>query len=313
MRENLESFHLDLSDGQSWKFSAVEEAQEWISKFAGILGLKKSESSDGKRIIFVRNWESMNDYSKIGASKEALKIQYFPLASWFFSDEFGPKFIYIRDREDILCDIGYQEIEPIEYLRMQHSLIPVYNEVQKKGGFPIHGALMVMNEMGAVLAGPGGSGKTTCCSRLPPPWQSLCDDETLIVRTKYGAYHAHPFPTWKNCFLDDDRQVWDVQHYVPLNAIFYLEQSGVDELVPLGKGMSVFLIFRLACQACRRFWLTAEPAEARLIHTRLFQNAHDLAATVPVFRLRVSLKGRFWEKMEEVLHRKEQIGIRKTG
>ena len=40
----------------------------------------------------------------------------------------------------------------------------------------------------------------------------------------------------------------------------------------------------------------------RRVRARIFENACSLAASVPVYRLRLSLTGRFWENIEEVLH-----------
>jgi hypothetical protein len=41
--------------------------------------------------------------------------------------------------------------------------------------------------------------------------------------------------------------------------------------------------------------------EERAIKEKIFENACALAGTMPAFRLRVSLEGRFWEEMERVL------------
>lgn len=41
--------------------------------------------------------------------------------------------------------------------------------------------------------------------------------------------------------------------------------------------------------------------EEKVIRKKLFDNACQLAKAVPVFSLRVSLNGRFWENMEKVL------------
>jgi hypothetical protein len=41
--------------------------------------------------------------------------------------------------------------------------------------------------------------------------------------------------------------------------------------------------------------------EVSNLRKNLFENSCRLAKAVPAFRLKASLKGRFWEKIEEVL------------
>ena len=36
-----------------------------------------------------------------------------------------------------------------------------------------------------------------------PPWRSLCDDATLVVRDASGRYWAHPWPTWSRFYTLD--------------------------------------------------------------------------------------------------------------
>ncbi len=45
------------------------------------------------------------------------------------------------------------------------------------------------------------------------------------------------------------------------------------------------------------------PPEKPSFESSLFSAAVDMAASVPCFILRLSLTGRFWEKIEEVLER----------
>jgi len=107
---------------------------------------------------------------------------------------------------------------------------------------------------GFLLAGQGGTGKSTCCRRLPNNWKPLCDDESLIVLDKSKVYHVHPFPTWSDYIQKRAKNIWDVQGSVPLSAIFFLEQSEKDEVIPLSKEQSAILMTKSSKQAYDRSW-----------------------------------------------------------
>jgi hypothetical protein len=89
--------------------------------------------------------------------------------------------------------------------------------------------------------------------------------------------------------------------YVPVKAIFFLEQSETDKVVPMGRGQSAVLMYQSAAEVCHRNWMKVNREEVSTFRKKLFENSCRLAKAIPAFRLRVSLQGRFWEKIEEVL------------
>ena len=90
-------------------------------------------------------------------------------------------------------------------------------------------------------------------------------------------------------------------NHVPISPIFFLEQAGSDEVIPLGRGEAAVFINQLATQISCRYWNNLDHEDLMSRKTNLFENATELARAVPAFRLHVSLKGRFWEEMEKVL------------
>lgn len=186
---------------------------------------------------------------------------------------------------------------------MQLSLI-ICSKAESNGGLLIHGALAERDGAGVILAGPGGVGKSTASRRLPPPWQSLSDDCALIVRDKKGLYRAHPWPTWSTFMFGGTGGSWDVQHSVPLKAVFTLAQSEADQVEPLGKGQAVCLLNESAEQA---WWMLAhdlvDEQKRLFLNLQRFTNICDLVKTIPAHLLYLSKRGRFWENIEEVLCR----------
>ncbi len=180
---------------------------------------------------------------------------------------------------------------------------------QTRGGLLLHGALAeregcgpsASSGQGVILAGPGGVGKTMASQRLLPPWRSLCDDTTLVVRDEQGAYWVHPWPTWSTFALGGPGGTWDVQRAVPLKGIFFLSQAEKTQLEPVGVGQAVTMLVESAEQVSWPMVGDMECEEIRAIHLQRFDNICALAQAVPCYILRLSLAGAFWQEMERAL------------
>ena len=186
---------------------------------------------------------------------------------------------------------------------MWFALHPIYQRSISKGGLPFHAGLVELGGRGVLLAASSDTGKSTCCRRLPDDWKPLCDDEALIVLDKNKNFRAHPFPTWSDYIERQSEKTWNIQYSVPLSRVFFLEQSEIDEVAPIGEGEAALLISESAMQICEKFWRNASEEEQRNFRKMLFNNACKMAKQIPAYRLGVSRNGRFWEKMEQVLER----------
>jgi SynChlorMet cassette protein ScmC len=184
---------------------------------------------------------------------------------------------------------------------MRLSLYPIYERALNSGGLPFHAGVVERDGKGVLLAAPKNIGKSTCCRRIPRPWNALCDEETLIVQDAQRQYLAHPFPTWSDYLTRGSNRTWNVQRYIPLAAIFFLEQAEADKVIPLGQGEAAALMNQSAMQVCVRNWMNLDGEKMRAFRKKLFDNACELTWAIPIFKLRVSLTGRFWEEMEKVL------------
>jgi SynChlorMet cassette protein ScmC len=184
---------------------------------------------------------------------------------------------------------------------MWNALQPVYEPVITSGGLPVHSALVEHDGTGFLLAGVGGSGKTTCCERLPSGWRHLADDEALIVRTTDGALAVHPIPTWNSDKLKNGDGSWNISVSLPLGGIFLLEKSSRDEALSIGRGEAAARINESANQACRGRFHNLDSALRREWLSRLFDNACRISKDVPVYVLRVTRSGQFWAVIEDAM------------
>jgi SynChlorMet cassette protein ScmC len=217
----------------------------------------------------------------------------------------------------------------IETITTDGGLAPHYlwfsavlaRHLQPMGGVLLHGALAeydipspaghrrkgaeLEGGLGAILAGPGTIGKSTASERLPPPWRALCDDTTLVVRDADGQYWAHPWPTWSRFMFGRPGGNWNVQHAVPLQAIFFLDQSPEDHVEPMGAGTALTKLVASAEQVSNLMTCYLKPEQARAIRMERFENLNTLARAVPAYTLRLSLTGAFWEKMASCMGTEE--------
>jgi SynChlorMet cassette protein ScmC len=177
----------------------------------------------------------------------------------------------------------------------------VANVSERNGGLLVHGALTEWNGAGVILAGPGGVGKTTAGKRLPRPWRSHSDDCTLIVKSKDGAYWAHPWPTWSRYRRGDMSGSWDVQAAVKLGVICMLSRDNKDRVFHLSSRQAISELVDVSGQT---FFIMANGMDKdaiRRINLMRFHNAIALSEKVPVCRLEISRDGKFWEEIEKLL------------
>lgn len=289
----MNGYRLRLANGQEWYIISTKGLESWVEKLASIIGLDSGEPNGCPKLIFTQRQPArrqdqnmLEDLHRRGWKSHDLRS----LQVWSHDDI-----------PDVICEFSTDTGHDLDMVRMWRALHPIYQRAQRSGGLPVHAALVECQGIGALLAAPRSTGKSTCCRRLPPPWQALCDDETLIVRDNNTRYLAHPFPTWSDYLRGNSTKRWNVQRSLPLSAIFFLEPAETDGVVSIGQGLATTHINQSAIQVCRRNWKSLDKYEERAYKLQLFENACELAKAVPTFKLRVSLNGRFWEEMENIL------------
>lgn len=277
---------LSLSDGSRWYITANIENTEFLFKLAKIMKLKECEQDNFYELAF-----SDTDQKKLDSHDPEWKVYENP----------SIRILYNEDSGNARCEIKDNSENVLQYINMNYSLMPIYSRSISFGGLPFHSGLAELNGKGVLFSATGSTGKSTCCRRLPNYWKPLCDDEMLVVLDKTGNYIAHPFPTWSDYTMERMANTWDVQYSVPLSAIFFLEQSEIDEVIPLQASHSAVRITDSASQVYEKFLRRISQEEKIAIRSQIFSNAYEIAKKIPAFRLRVSLNGTFWEKVEEVI------------
>lgn len=206
-----------------------------------------------------------------------------------------------EDGDSIVCRMGPTTDRDCLTLQMIWLSPLLIRGMEQRGAILLHGALAERDGEGVIFAGPGGSGKTTVSGRLPPPWRSLCDDTTLVVRDENGCYRAHPWPTWSRFMWGGPGGTWNVNYSVALKAIFLLVQDKDMRVEPVGAAAATILLQEVAEQASFFFLSTIDEDSARAQRLQRFNNICAVAKKVPTSILHTSLTSPFWDEVERCL------------
>lgn len=171
----------------------------------------------------------------------------------------------------------------------------------RHGAALVHGALLDRRGKAVLLSGPSGVGKSTAACRLRPPWHALCDDVTLLVRGQSGDFWAHPWPTWSRLFDGEHNLSWPVERARRLQAIFFLDRSLRDAIEPVAVSPATVTLLARLYESSWDLLRGAAPTQWRNLQRHLFSWSSDLAHAVPCWRLKVTLRNRFWLVMESAL------------
>jgi SynChlorMet cassette protein ScmC len=264
-----------LANGQQWRFRPTDTGSEDVIRHLANV-MKLSSSSSGKELFVTVREESKEERT------------------------------LLPGQDPLVCFLSPATNKAMQTIQMATLAKVIARETLPDGGLLIHGALAERDGCGIILAAPGGMGKTTASNRIPPPWHSLSDDATLVVRDSARNYVAHPWPTWIRFFHNGPGGSWDVERGVPLAAIFFLVRSTEDYAEPLNRGESVAFLMESNHQmmgAMARKGCTQE--ESASICRMELAAVSALVGDVPVYLLHISLTGRFWEAINHVLD--EQI------
>lgn len=300
------AFSLRLADGNSWLIEATPETTSWVDKFAGIMQLKvngRDVHSNWPRMFFCQYRSGQNGLQEFINFVDSRAKKTLPRSGWKATDFTSVLVWKHPEISDIICEIGSEIDNQLDIVRMWTSLYMICLRTQSCGGLPAHAALVELAGRGVLLAGPGGSGKSTSCRRLPNPWCAWSDDQALIVRGSGEKYMVHPIPTWSVHLWQRTEMTWNVENHLPLTAIFFIEPAALDQVVPMGQGQAAAYLAESAMQVYSPSLHRLDQKEARTVKKELFENASDLTREIPVFKLQVTLKDRFWEEIEKVLSR----------
>ena len=198
-------------------------------------------------------------------------------------------------------NIAYLNDCNTKYIGVINLLRSLYKKIIGREGGLLHAAFAEYNSKGVLLAGSGGTGKTTCINRLPSDWRKLCDDTSLVVKNQ-GAYMVSPTVTWSNYIYNkNQKQKCEFDYDRKLSSVFFLRQSCCDACNKMNKTIAMMNILSSQQQCWHHYTNRLCRAMQKQFNDKLFDNSKKIAETIPCYLLDVSLGGKFWELIEEQL------------
>ncbi len=306
---NYTGYCLSFNQSIGRHIIAPEDEKPLLNKMAEITGLPSAcENNNFPKLLLTRSFPFSDKNIKIIFDSYLESDKLLPETGWEETDFNLVKIFSHPDLHDVVCCIQEKRDMSCDMVILSFLFYVFYSDLVKKGGLPLHGGLIEYDNRGVILAGPSGSGKSTCCSRVPKPWNSICDDEVMLIPEVGGNYMLHPVPTWSNYFFDPgSKSTWDVQKSYPCEAIFFLEKANVDEVVLIGQGRSAVRIYESAMESFSRYFAYIPEPEQKEIGSKVFEAACELAKNVPAFKLMVSESGTFWLNIESEINKLNQL------
>jgi SynChlorMet cassette protein ScmC len=293
------AYRMRLANQVSWSFHAMDEVRLWLHDFARILGLEPGTAAC-YRMFFITQDQ--------GAAAEFLNFFGIDLPwtanGWrLYRHSKALRFGQHPISGDVVFELNADIIDhdEIKYIAMWTALRPVFGSLVPKGGTPVHGASAALDGKGVLIAASGGTGKTTCYNRLPSYWEKLADDQALIVGNGRSRFRIHPLPSWSEYLYKRAENTWDIHQGADLCAVFLLEQDNTDAVVPVNSSTSAYELFKSCREVWESHWARLDRQTRVAQSRRVFENAADIVRQVPVYHLKATLIGRFWEAVERVL------------
>ena len=291
-KDNTPVYGITLANGTCWRIVAENsEAGPFVERLAHVMQLGSPNGNGCQILVKVQDGR---DSDHLASSSQDCQNSFFMEISASYPWEEG----YQGLKRSISYRFHQNGNETPEVLPLVQVSSVLTLDAMARGGMLLHGALVERDGMGMILAGPGGIGKTTACSRLPETWRALSDDSTLIVRDPSGDYWAHPWPTWSSFFYDGKGGSWDVQGALPLKAVFFLTQADRDRIQAVDQGKALCLLLEHTQHFGFNTLRDLDDEMRRAIQLQRFDNACALVKVIPSYRLWISLTGAFWNEIE---------------
>ncbi len=289
-------YQLPLADGSCWRIKADDSKVEpFVERFASLCSMVKSpEKYRPNRLLScsVDSYENLDSFRQNHPELvETGRQRYYRV---FYTSSFERSFVFFNLEEfqsEIMQTLAIANLGAAFQFQM----------VGRGNCAPCHCALLEINGNGAIIGGPGDSGKTTCARRTPAPHRALADDYALLFIHRDNLL-AQAMPTWSTLMNGKKGYRADCSRTVEVKAFFFLKQNRDDYVEPVSGRKALMrmnsILQDLLCVRTLTDMPTGLKKELRL---GIFDFADRLRRWKRTYMLHAGLHGDFWKKMEQVL------------
>ncbi|TWI68188.1 hypothetical protein LZ24_02562 [Desulfobotulus alkaliphilus] len=155
-----------------------------------------------------------------------------------------------------------------------------------RNGCFLHSDGIKLDGSGFLFAGHSGAGKSTIATLLQDKAEILCDDR-MIIRKKRSDDRYHIYGNWSHGTLPIVSPA-----SAPLKALFFLEQSPDNAILPLDSRMDAiqrFLAVLIKPMVTRDWW------------EKMLDLAEDIVDSVPCYRLKFDKSGDIYQHIRKLV------------
>lgn len=295
-------YSLKLANGRAWRFIADRNSEWLCEELVRLAGLNTASPGPCETVALVSGGIEQPLADVLDKARKLPGAITLPEDGWVSNNH---RFLKFWNRPGTPFAIGAtsdRRDRKTDVTQVRQTLYPVVAGEIATGGMSVHGALVEREGAGVLIAAKGGTGKSTCCRRIPLPWRVLCDDEALVVNTGNDTYRAHPFPTWSEHMWGPSERSWQAERHVRIAAIFFLEKADTDEVIPYPQGMAAVSLYISGIEAFEKYKVFMSTAQVAEFSARILDNSCRIARTIPAYVLKATLTGRFWEAIDRELN-----------
>jgi SynChlorMet cassette protein ScmC len=301
MAAESRAYSVSLANGVMWHIVA-DQATEWLcDEVAKLAGLRQAPRGGTPDIVLIGAMPGQGLDDCLSRARALVPAGTLPGSGWSSNRHRLLEFWSHPDVPFALGAVASRCDRMTDILQAQQVLYPVIVGEVRSGGMPVHAASFARDGTGALVAGRGNAGKSTCARRIPAPWKALADDEALIVPDHRGGYRFHPLPTWSQHLWGPSDRTWDIGQHRPLAALFFLEKSKADAVVPFPPWTAAAYLYQSGVEMFEKYEHYMDDADISAIRARMLANACRIARAVPGYGLKATLAGQFWEEMERAM------------
>ncbi|MEQ8224892.1 MAG: SynChlorMet cassette protein ScmC [Candidatus Eremiobacterota bacterium] len=272
---------LYLNEKLNWNFIGNSDLLNKLSKAMSLADLK----SPNKIFLFKKK----DDIHEIPKKYFDFKL------GWNLQDNLSSRYLTHEILKDIIISLKPEN----DYMGFKNMFFPVWHQVIKEGGLPLHCALLEKNGKGLLFIAPNSGGKSTISNLASSPWEVRSDDMNIIIDRK-----AFPLPTWSYFTHKShlsSRRTWDTLRPSPVMEVFFLEKSKEDRVGGMTNGEAVMRIVSSVTEINEQDFKYMDLVRLRTLRRLIFDNAWNLAKITPCHILKFNKEGNPWEKIEEVM------------
>jgi len=269
--------------------TAHPDISEWMDHFGSVMRLKKTDIPIGNQISIIPDSQESTD--EIEGKKSRL-IQNYYGKYWFYPDNLN-----------ICVSLSPETHDDYKTRSMSFKtlIITLTSVLEPHGAMFLHAATLVRDNEAVLVAASSGGGKSTTASRIPPPWHAPGDECCIVIPAEDG-YQVYTLPTWSAVATDPDRtKTWETGRPYRLKAFCILKQDTEDEMEKVGKAQSIAAITGSARQAAHIQLDRSGTEINQQYFSGCYRTAEEMVQTIPVYLLRTTLTGKFWEKLKQEL------------